>query len=235
MSGYDPEHHHRRSIRLKGYDYSRCGAYFITICTHDRACLFGDVVAADMRVNEYGQIVEREWTRTPDVRREIALDAHIVMPNHVHGIVVIETPRDSSGSAEDASGAPRRSVRGTGGGAGASGASVGTTGRSPLHAPRPRGPGRRSLASFIGGFKSAVTSRINGLRHAPGETVWQRDYYEHIIRNEKEWDAIVRYIAQNPANWPTDPENPLASSSDDDLPFLGLDGKVGSPDESMPG
>jgi len=81
---YDPEHHHRRSIRLLGYDYASPGIYFITLCTADRTCLFGDVVNRVMRLNEYGQIAQREWVASAKIRREIELDAFVVMPNHMH-------------------------------------------------------------------------------------------------------------------------------------------------------
>ncbi len=87
---YDPNKHHRRSIRLKGYDYSSAGAYFITICAYQRACLFGEIVDGMMQLNEFGQIVADEWLKSSEIRREIALDEWVVMPNHIHGIVFIQ-------------------------------------------------------------------------------------------------------------------------------------------------
>jgi REP element-mobilizing transposase RayT len=124
---YDPDRHHRRSIRLRGYDYRQPGAYFVTIVTQDRACLFGEVVGEEMHLNELGKIVWEEWFRSAEIRQEIELlpDEFVVMPNHVHGIVwIVESP-------------------------------VGAHGRAPLHhAPLQRLP--RSLASFIAGFKSAT-------------------------------------------------------------------------------
>ena len=89
---YDPNRHHRRSIRLKGYDYSQAGAYFITICTQDRACLFGKVVNGEMRLNDAGHMVLAEWNMLPERFPHVVLDAFVVMPNHVHGIVVITNP-----------------------------------------------------------------------------------------------------------------------------------------------
>ena len=86
---YDPESHHRHSIRLKGYDYSQAGAYFVTICTHNKACVFGDVVDGEMRLNEYGAIVKDEWLRTDTLRENVVIDEYIIMPNHIHGIVII--------------------------------------------------------------------------------------------------------------------------------------------------
>jgi putative transposase len=195
---YDSERHHRRSIRLKGYDYRQVGGYFITLVTQDRACLFGEVVDGEMRMNEYGQIAWEEWFRSAEIRREIRLypDEFVVMPNHIHGIVWIVEPH------------------------------VGATGPSPLPnhsspnqppplpnglflpSSHPRGPARQSLSSFIGGYKSAVTKQINALRGAPGAPVWQRNYYEHIIRNEDDLEAIRYYILTNPSRWHEDRENP---------------------------
>ena len=164
----------RRSIRLPTYDYSQGGAYFITICAHDRRCLFGRVIESQMQLNARGAIIEEEWFGSAAIRPHIVLDAFVVMPNHVHGIVFLESD-------------------------------VGATGRSP--APR-SGPGRRSLGSFVGSFKAAATRRIKRLRDAPNGPVWQRNYYEHIVRDEKSLDAIREYIANNPANWMCDRENP---------------------------
>jgi REP element-mobilizing transposase RayT len=100
---YDPTRHHRRSIRLKGYDYSQAGAYFITICTQDRAGLFGEIVDGEMRLNEYGQIVRDEWFHTAVVRPCVVLypDEFVVMPNHVHGIIwIVDTDADGGGRGE---------------------------------------------------------------------------------------------------------------------------------------
>jgi REP element-mobilizing transposase RayT len=81
--------HHRRSIRLEGYDYSQPGAYFVTICTKDRCCLFGDVINGECKLDQFGRIVEEEWKRSTVIRREIELDDWVVIPNHMHGIVYI--------------------------------------------------------------------------------------------------------------------------------------------------
>jgi len=167
----------RRSIRLPTYDYAQGGAYFVTICAYDRRCVFGRVIDGQAQVNEIGAIIEEEWFRSPIVRK-IVLDAFVVMPNHVHGIVFMD--------------------------------SVGATGRSP--APR-SGPGRGSLGSFVGNFKAATTRRIRALSLTPDKPVWQRNYYEHIIRDDKSLDAIREYIENNPANWATDRQNPDATKS----------------------
>ncbi len=132
----------RRSIRLKGYDYTQAGAYFVTICTQGRACLFGEVVNGEMRLNEWGEIVREEWFRSAQIRQEIQLnlDEFVVMPNHIHGIVWFVCD----------------------------GISVGVHGRAPLPVQRIL----RSLASFIAGFKSAVTKQINEQCSTPGMPVW---------------------------------------------------------------
>ncbi len=171
----------RHSIRLHGYDYSQPGAYFVTLVAARRECVFGEIVGQEMRLNRLGEIVQYEWQRTPHVRREIELGAFVVMPNHFHGIVVISADALLGASA------------------------VGATGRSPL---RPHGPEPRSLGALIAGFKSSVTKQINLLRSTPNLPVWQRNYYEHIIRNAKDWDRIHWYIESNPCMWAMDEENP---------------------------
>jgi REP element-mobilizing transposase RayT len=174
---YDPDKHHRHSIRLRNYDYSQAGGYFITLCTQGRECLFGEIVSAEMRLSKYGQTVQDEWLPTAAIRHEVKLDVFQIMPNHFHGIVIIT---------------PQVGVPG----------SVGAHGRAPLH----RGP--RSLGSLVAGFKSVVTRRINEMRNTAVAPVWQRNYYEHIIRSKNELDRIRQYILDNPAKWLEDVENP---------------------------
>ena len=180
---YDREKHHRRSIRLKGYDYSQSGFYFVTICCYQRQCLFGDIVDGEMRLNRYGEIVNKEWMRSSEIRQEIALDKYVVMPNHFHGIVIINH--------------------------------VGANGRSPLPQPLNQSiiPSMKpkSLSFLMAGFKSSVTKQINLIRNAPGTPIWQRNYYEHIIRNEQSLNKIREYIVNNPLLWQNDqlhPNNP---------------------------
>lgn len=182
---YDPEKHHRRSIRLKGYDYSQSGAYFITICTQDRGCLFGEVADGEMRLNDAGAVVADEWIKSGELRDEITLDKWVVMPNHFHAVVIIHV--------------------GAHGVVGAHG-NVGAHRRAPLRASLRRPP--KSLGSLVAGFKSAVTKRINALRQNPGAPVWQRNYYEHIIRDEESLNRIREYIVHNPLQWALDRENP---------------------------
>ncbi len=170
---YDPEKHDRRSIRLPDYDYGQPGAYFVTICTHDRVCLFGDVVDGRMHPTDFGRITRDEWRRTKRVRDNVALDTFVVMPNHVHGIVVITHRPDRCSESPFA---PTREFR------------------SPSH----------TLGAIVRGFKGAATRRINRRRGTPGEPVWQRGYYEHVIRTRRALDRIRRYIRQNPARWHRD-------------------------------
>ncbi|MBI4776817.1 MAG: transposase [Deltaproteobacteria bacterium] len=166
--------HNRRSIRLSGYDYSRAGLYFVTICAWNRECLFGHVVNGQMVLDDSGRTVMSQWLNTPVLRPNAALDEFIVMPNRVHGIVVILK-----------------------------------RGRGVLqYAPTgPRSPSQ-TIGAVLRGFKSATTKQINESRNTPGGRVWQRNYYEHIIRNDDELNRIREYIVDNPAQWETDRENP---------------------------
>jgi putative transposase len=182
---YDPNRHHRRSIRLKGYDYSQAGAYFITLCTQDRACLFGRVVNGEMRLNDAGRMVLAEWNRLPERFPQVVLDAFVVMPNHVHGILVITDPAPTVG------------------------ATVGATTRV---APT-------TVGNIIGAFKSRVTVEyIRGVKTSGWPPfrgrLWQRNYYEHIIRNERALNAIRQYIMENPRRGHRDREKEARSASD---------------------
>ena len=190
----DAERHRRRSIRLPGWDYAGAGAYFVTVCTHERLCLFGAVVDGEMRLNEWGEIVQEEWFRSADIRWEIVLhrDEFVVMPNHVHGIIWIVDDDTVVGAQRRC--APTTTQRAVGG-------------ITPTNVI----PG--SLGAIVRSFKSAVTKRINALRGVPGAPVWQRNYYEHIIRDEEELGHIHEYIRTNPACWQTDENNPNLSSS----------------------
>lgn len=172
---YDARKHHRRSIRWFAYDYAQAGAYFVTICTADRQGPLGWVEGTEMRLSALGQIAEACWQVIPEHFEDVELDAYVVMPNHVHGIVVI-----GDGRARHA---------------------------SPLPA-RPQGLGRRSVGSIVGAYKSSVCRRVNAIGGTPGAVLWQRNYYEHVIRNERQLSRIRRYIAENPANWMLDYENP---------------------------
>lgn len=176
---YDPFNHNRRSTRLRGYDYSRTGTYFVTMCTNGRECLFGEIDNEEMRLNQLGKIVVEEWLKTKEIRPSVKLDEFVVMPNHVHAILKIKaTP-------------------------------VGATRRV---APTKTNPGPRlepgSLGAIIGQFKSISAKRINNAGGIPGCPVWQRNFHDHIIRNEDDMERIRKYIRENPRNWPGDDENP---------------------------
>jgi len=184
---YDPNRHHRRSIRLKGYDYSQAGAYFITLCTQDRACLFGKVVNGEMRLNDAGRMVLAEWNRLPERFPQVVLDAFVVMPNHVHGILVITDPAPTVGA---------------------------TVGATLVVAPT-----APTVGNIIGAFKSRVTVEyIRGVKTSGWPPfrgrLWQRNYYEHIIRNERALNAIRQYIMENPRRWHRDREKEARSASD---------------------
>lgn len=185
------EKHHRRTIRLKDYDYSHAGAYFVTVCAWKKECLFGEIVDREVRLNDYGQVVMSEWQATAMIRHEVKLDEFIIMPNHLHGIVIINTNGPCVG-ANGCSPKIRRTEQ----------MKTGRSAESPLRIKQ------KSISSLIAGFKSAVTKSINVARSAPGAPVWQRNYYEHIIRNEKELHAIRQYIRYNPMKWDEDDENP---------------------------
>jgi putative transposase len=186
---FDRHKHHRRSIRLRGRDYSLPGAYFVTLCTYYRECLFGAVAAGRVRLSEYGLVAREEWLRTAQVRAEIASDAFVVMPNHIHGIVVIT---DDGAVGATATGAT----------------AVGTQGLAPLRNPPLQVPPLyrppRSLGSFVAGYKMAVTKRVNRLRDTPGARVWQRNYYERVIRDDDEAVRARAYIRDNPGRWADD-------------------------------
>ena len=188
---FDPQKHHRRSIRLKGYDYTQPGVYFITICTQNRLCLFGEVVDGEMVLNELGEIVRNEWLKTAQLRSRVVLDEFVIMPNHMHGIIILI---DSNGR--------------------------GTLQRAPTAQRAPTieqfgKPTSDSIPTIVRLFKSATTHRINALRGTPGLPVWQRNYYEHIVRNEQSLNRIRQYIAENPLLWHLDRENPNAQGKDE--------------------
>jgi putative transposase len=179
----DTQNRGRRSIRLRGYDYSRPGAYFVTLCVQNREWLFGNVVHGVMHLNESGKIVQSEWLRTLAIRNGVILDSYVVMPNHFHGILIIR---------DDGSDDSGRFV-------------VGATGGSPLRTePTKPGPGSRSLGAIMSGFKSITTKRIHVIPGMEYVRVWQRNYYERIIRDDRELNRIRWYIINNPKNWDKD-------------------------------
>jgi len=169
---FNPKIHHRHSIRLKGYDYSQAGAYFVTIVAWQREMIFGVIVEGEMVLNEFGEIVSEKWQWLESHYPFVELGVWVVMPNHFHGILVIHDDRRGGSRS----------------------------------APTPTK--RKPLGGLIGAFKTVSTKHINLLRDTEGQVVWQRNYYEHIIRDEREMDRITRYIESNPAAWAKDAENP---------------------------
>jgi len=176
--------HGRPHVRLPGYDYSSCGAYFLTICTLNRECLFGEIIGEEMVLNHLGRIVEEEWRRSEALRQpEMQFGTFGVMPNHLHGIVILSAEDEANGGLGQAN--------------------------SGLHLRDSKSPRRsRSISSFMAGFKATSTNRINALRGTPGLKVWQDNFYEHIIRNENSYHRIATYIVDNALRWAMDQENP---------------------------
>ncbi len=204
----------RRTIRLLGYDYSRAGAYFVTVCTHGRACLFGEITDNEMRLNDAGLVVADEWLKSATIRNEILLDEWVVMPNHFHGIVIITDGRGDRRvapiSAADHFPGDQPVAPISAGDYFPGDQPVAPTidGSTRTDGGNRAGPPSGSVGALMAGFKSAVTKRINILRGMPGVPIWQRNYHEHIIRDENSLARIRRYIADNPRQWAMDRENP---------------------------
>ena len=191
MTKFDPKIHHRRSIRLPGYDYSQAGAYYVTIVTHGREHLFGEVVNGEMKLNRYGKIVQAAWFDLPKHYRHLELDAFCIMPDHVHAILVlVEFVRGGSISDNDNLQPAMPAGR-----------------ASPQNRPETRPYKRHPLSEIVRAFKSFSARRINELRKTAGIPVWQRNYYEHIIRSNQDYLAKCGYIQDNPLNWEKDDEH----------------------------
>ncbi len=177
---FDPQRHHRHSIRLKGWDYRSAGIYYVTIVTKGNVYLFGNVECGRVVLNEVGKIVEDEWLKTPIIRPYVELDEFVIMPNHLHGIIIIKDELE----IEDVS---------------KSGWEMETGGAHSCAPVLKRMP--HSLGSIIAGFKSAAAKRINIYRNSSGMAVWHRNYYEHIVRDYKSLERIREYIINNPMKW----------------------------------
>ncbi len=179
------QHHDRRSLRLKGYDYTQPGAYFVTINTWRGVYLFGEIKAEEMRLNRFGELAGRRILLLQEYF-PIHIYSWVVMPNHIHMILVLED--SSKGEASEL-------MRGK------------FLSRSADASPLPNGTKRGSLGAIIQNYKSVTSRQINQMRFTPGKLVWQRNYYEHIIRDELEMSRIHDYIIANPISWSADPEN----------------------------
>ena len=197
---YDPDKHHRRSIRLKGYDYSQAGVYFVTVCTQNHECLFGTIVDDRIRLNDAGRMVQMMWDEIPHRFSNALLDASIVMPNHFHGILILTDNGRGESCIRPACTCPD--------GDAADPQNEGD------HKDRPYGTLPGTLGRIVQAFKSITTHQYihgvkqNGWPLFPGK-LWQRNYYEHIIRDESSLHHIRQYIMDNPVKWEFDRENPV--------------------------
>lgn len=188
----------RKSIRLPGYDYSEVGSYFVTIVSHHRQPLLGDVVDGEMVLSEFGRIVEFTWHDLVNHNPDIGLDEFVIMPNHVHGIIVIFEPIVGAGSRDLY--APERSLR-------EEKPAPKTQTAEPGAGFEPAPTKKTPLSEIVRQFKTFSARRINTLRGTPGQPVWQRNYYDLIISTDHEYGQIAAYIADNPLNWLMDKEN----------------------------
>ncbi len=167
---YNTTLHRRRSICLKGYDYAQSGAYFVTIVTQGRIPLFGEIMDGEMLLNDTGLSVAVAWEWLATRYLHVALDEYVVMPNHLHGIIVIaDTGRGGSGTAP---------------------------------------PVRKPLGRLVAAFKTVTTKQLNLVQGTPGQLLWQRNFYERVIRNDDELDRVREYIIGNHMQWEIDAENP---------------------------
>ena len=182
---YDPRKHHRRSIRLKGYDYAQPGAYFVTICVREQRCLLGQVKGGKVVLSDVGATAHGFWSHVPIHFPNVSIDMFVVMPNHVHVIIVIH----------DAFGGDAGAAR---------------AGRGAITTPLPAGQrtiDRPTLGQIVAYYKYQTTKRINQTRGTAGAPFWQRGYHEHIVRNERDMDRIRQYIIDNPSKWQLDRNN----------------------------
>jgi len=205
MNRYNPNIHHRRSIRLKGYDYSQTGLYFITICIQDKRCLFGEIINNDMALNEFGIIAYQQWEKLSERYSNFILDVFQIMPNHIHGIISLTNPvgatlavAPDNSVAPDDSVAPDNSV--------APDDSVDKIGAQVNRAPT------AGVGDMVGVYKSLVANECLKIfkQNNPGKIMgklWQRNYHDHIIRNEQSYNHISEYIVNNPKNWKADKFN----------------------------
>jgi REP element-mobilizing transposase RayT len=203
---FNPDIHHRHSVRLRNYDYAQAGMYCITLCVQDRICMFGTISNGEMRPNEIGEIVRAEWLKTAELRPNMRLHNFVVMPNHFHGMFeIVKTENENDGNYVLQTNNDAATV-----------AHVGAGRALPLQRQQPETPkprtnalpksrfqniGRNTLSSIVGLFKSAVTKSI----HAAGyDFVWQRNLREHVVRDYADYARIDDYISNNPSKWNED-------------------------------
>jgi len=195
----DSKTYHRKSIRLLSYDYSSTGAYFVTICTQNRKCLFGEIMEADVNLNEIGKMVLWHWRRIPHHFPNVKLDKKIVMPNHIHGIIWI--------SDDDVDVGAKHSKKPT-----LLNNQNCLENASPLQDDLSRqipiGTKPQALSAIVQNFKSVTSRKFNRMRLHDHTTLWQRNYFDRIVRDEDELKRIREYIIYNPLKWESDKENP---------------------------
>jgi putative transposase len=184
-----PQFHHRRSVRLSGFDYSQEGGYFITIVTHDREPLFGEIVNGEMKLSKLGEIAREEWVVTATIRDNVELGEWVIMPDHLHGILFL--------FAHNTLGVSRSShtrtvcVRGA-------------ESTVPTQKESFGMPVSGSIPTIIRSYKAVVTKRINALRDTPLKKVWQRGFFDHVLADDRDYDALTEYILSNPERWGLD-------------------------------
>jgi putative transposase len=192
---YNPHIHHRRSIRLKGYDYAQAGLYFITICCQDRICRFGKIENGQMKLNDAGILVQNEWLKLPQRFKNIQLHEYVVMPNHFHAILEIVgatlVVAQNDGIAQNDNDTQKGQTQG-----------IAPTGVQK----------NKTVGDMVGAFQSIVTVEyIIGVKTLGWQPfngkLWQRNYWEHIIRDEQSYQRISEYIINNPAKWADDKFN----------------------------
>jgi len=174
--------YNRQSNRLQGYDYSSPGYYFVTIVSHNRLSIFGEIVSGEVQLNQIGDIVERCWKDIPLHFPDVSLEAYVIMPNHHHGIVKINENQNVGTMSETSP--------------------FLTKGQDFI----PKGSSPRSLGAIIGSFKSATTKQVHRFGLTNHKTIWQRNFYEHVIRDDEDYQRIVEYVQFNPINWEGDQE-----------------------------
>ena len=187
----------RNTTRLREFDYASSGAYFVTVCAAQKAHLFARVSSGEVQRSEIGDVILEEWERTALLRTSVRLDAFVIMPNHVHGIVWIERPTVGAQCAaplrrdDDILREAQREL---------------AVSKQRLTESAGLGVRPGSLGAIVRGFKAAVTKRINEARETLNTPIWQRNYHDRIIRNDRELNAVREYIAFNPHNWSSDLE-----------------------------
>ena len=191
-----PQKRRRRSIRMPKFDYTMSLQWFITICTHNRECVLGEIVNDEMRLNEIGKIIEECWLAIPDHFLNVILGEYMIMPNHIHGILeIVDNSHVCRGTACQNDSDICRGV-----------ACYAPTGSQEYFSKI--SPVPKSLGTIIRSFKSGVTKHVNKLRNTPSASFWQRNYYEHGIRNDKALERIENYIKENPFFWNEDENHP---------------------------